>query len=135
MHEKAISTKNEKTIFYDESDICVVGQGGSVVQWDTNFDYHASQKRSGYEVQMIDFADFVKELVAKHGKINFVKLDIEGAEFEVLDALLEQNLHENIEYLMVETHERIFDNPKAKIQALKDKIKAKNITNIYLDWI
>ena len=84
---------------------------------------------------MIDFADFVKELVAKHGKINFVKLDIEGAEFEVLDALLEQNLHENIEYLMVETHERFFDNPETKIQALKDKIKGKNITNIYLDWI
>ena len=65
---------------------------------------------------MIDFCDFVKGLVQKHGKINFIKLDIEGAEFEVLDSLIEQNLHENIEYLMVETHERIFDNPKAKIE-------------------
>ena len=53
----------------------------------------------------------------------------------MLEAFIAQDLHKNVEYIMVETHERIFDNPKAKIDALKAQIKAKNITNIYLDWI
>lgn len=133
LHEAAISNKNKKTIFYNTFDD-VVSQGASIVKFETS-EYQKLQEKQGYEVQMIDFCDFVKGLVQKHGKINFIKLDIEGAEFEVLDSLIEQNLHENIEYLMVETHERIFDNPKAKIEALQAKIKAKNISNILLDWI
>lgn len=36
---------------------------------------------------------------------------------------------------MVETHERLFDNPNEKLNALKAKISKNNISNIYLDWI
>lgn len=55
--------------------------------------------------------------------------------FDVLDALIEQKLYENIEYIMVETHERFFENPSQKINTLKEKITQNNITNIFLDWI
>lgn len=135
LHQQAISNKNDKTIFYNETygeNEQIVGAGSSIVKFSEKSPYTQNQ---GYEVQMIDFCDFVKGLLQKHGKINFIKLDIEGAEFDVLDAFIEQNLHENIEYVMVETHERIFDNPQKKINALKTKIAQKNITNIYLDWI
>ena len=132
LHQQAISNKNDTTIFYDIVDD-VVSQGASIVKFGANG--YDDMQTQGYEVQMIDFANFVKELLQKHGKINFIKLDIEGAEFDVLDALIEQNLYENIEYVMVETHERIFDNPQEKINALKAKIAEKNISNIYLDWI
>lgn len=84
---------------------------------------------------MVDFCEFMQELLKKHGKINFIKLDIEGAEFDVLDALIDKNLHQNIEYIMVETHERFFKNPKEKIEKLRAKILKHNITNIYLDWV
>ncbi|TQR54474.1 FkbM family methyltransferase [Campylobacter troglodytis] len=129
LHEAAISTQDGKTIFYDESDENAVGQGGSVVKWD----FQGQSK--GYEVRLINFCEFIKSLVAKHGRINLVKIDIEGAEFEVLDAILEQNLHENIEYLMVETHERFFADPASKLSVLKDKIATKNAKNVYLDWV
>lgn len=83
----------------------------------------------------IDFCEVTTELLQRHGKINFIKLDIEGAEFDVLDAFIKQNLCEKIEYIMVETHERLFDNPNEKLNALKAKISKNNISNIYLDWI
>lgn len=111
----------------------VVSQGASIVKFGAS-DYKEMQIQ-GYEVQMIDFSEFIKGLLQKHGKINLIKLDIEGAEFDVLDTFIEQNLHQNIEYIMVETHERVFDNPQEKIKALKEKITQKNISNIYLDWI
>lgn len=132
LHECAIATENKKAIFYDVFDD-VVSQGASVVEFSAE-DY-ANVQNKGYEVEMIDFCAFVRELVAKHNKVHFIKLDIEGAEFEVLEALIAQDLYKSVEYIMVETHERIFDNPKAKIDALKAQIKTKNITNIYLDWI
>ena len=84
---------------------------------------------------MIDFCAFVSEIIAKHGKIDFIKLDIEGAEFEVLEALIAQDLYKNVEYIMVETHERLFENPRTKIDELKAQITQKHIKNIYLDWV
>lgn len=130
--ESAIAVENKKAIFYGILDD-VVSQGASVVEFSAE-DYTDIQNK-GYEVETIDFCAYSRKLVAKHGKIHLIKLDIEGAEFEVLEAFIAQDLHKNVEYIMVETHERIFDNPKAKIDALKAQIKAKNITNIYLDWV
>ncbi|WP_333721635.1 FkbM family methyltransferase [Campylobacter helveticus] len=126
--EQAISNKNEKTIFYNMNGD-LVSDGNSIISMSK------AEQESAYEVQMIDFCEFIKELLKKHTKIAFVKLDIEGAEFDVLDALIEQDLYQNIEYIMVETHERFFENPSQKIGQLKEKIAKKKITNIYLDWI
>ena len=132
LNESAIAIKNAKAIFYNVLDD-MVSQGASIVEFGAS--NCAGIQEMGYEVEMIDFCAFVRELIAKHGKIHFIKLDIEGAEFEVLDAFIAQDLHKNVEYIMVETHERLFDNPRAKISALKAQIADKNITNIYLDWI
>ncbi|EAH5552728.1 FkbM family methyltransferase [Campylobacter upsaliensis] len=128
LKEQAISHKNEKAIFYNMNED-VVSSGNSIISMPK------AKQKSAYEVQIIDFCEFIAELIQKHGKIAFVKLDIEGAEFDVLNALIEKNLYKNIEYIMVETHERFFDNPKEKIGILKEKIAKKQIKNIYLDWV
>lgn len=128
LKEQAISHKNEKVIFYNMDDD-VISDGNSIISMPK------AKQKSAYEVDMIDFCEFITKLIKKHGKIAFVKLDIEGAEFDVLNALIEKNLYENIEYIMVETHERFFDNPKEKIGILKEKIAKKQIKNIYLDWV
>lgn len=131
LHENAISTANEKTFFHNTIGD-VVSQGGSIVE----FAHEGGQEKDdGYEVLMINFAEFLSELIKKHKKIALIKLDIEGAEFGVLDAILDANLHENVEFIMVETHERYFENPQKIMDDLKAKIKAKNAKNIFLDWI
>lgn len=129
LHQQAISCQNETTRFYDY-DEDIASQGASIVESKA-----LPQKAAGYEVQMIDFTEFIKKLVKEHGKITFVKLDIEGAEFDVLDALIDQDLHKHIEYIMAETHERMFDNPKEKLERLEKKIAQKGVSNIYLDWV
>ncbi|MFQ6342563.1 FkbM family methyltransferase [Campylobacter sp. VTCC 70190] len=128
LYQQALSNKNEKSIFYN-MDADLISNGNSIIS------IHKGEQERAYEVQSIDFCEFVRKLLQKHGKINFVKLDIEGAEFELLDSLIEQNLYRDIELIMVETHERFFENPKEKINKLKEKIAKYEIKNIYLDWV
>lgn len=128
LFQQALSNKNEKSIFYN-IDTDLINEGNSIIS------IHKGIQERAYDVQCIDFCEFARKLLEKHGKINFLKLDIEGAEFELLDSLIEQKLYENIEFIMVETHERFFENPKEKINKLKEKIEKYEIKNIYLDWV
>ena len=131
-YESAIATKNSTLSFLDCGD-CVDSAGGSIVHFGGEFEKLVKQN-SHYDVKAVDFPQFLKELQAK-SRVNFIKLDIEGAEFDVMEALLAQNLLADVEYVMVETHERFFENPTVKITALENKIKEKDLHNIYLDWV
>ncbi|WP_094325441.1 hypothetical protein [Campylobacter avium] len=63
-----------------------------------------------------------------------LKLDIEGARFEISDKLLDEKLFKKIDFIFAETHERFFDNPKQKINTLKEKLEKAGAKNIFLDW-
>lgn len=125
LSNQAVSNKNGKTTFYNGVNNAA-SEGASITR---------NWGGSSYEVEMLDFCEFLKDIIQKHHKISLIKIDIEGAEFDVLDSLIEQKLYENVEYIMVETHERFFENPKEKIENLKNKIAKNNIQNIFLDWI
>lgn len=125
LSNQAVSNKNGKTTFYTYASNAV-SDGAGIMR---------NNLGVGYEVEMLDFYEFLKDIIQKHHKISLIKIDIEGAEFDVLDSLIEQKLYENVEYIMVETHERFFENPKEKIENLKSKITKNNIQNIFLDWI
>lgn len=129
LSNKALSHEAGKMKFYNINND-LIGTGNSLIK--TNF-YH--QEDSGYEVETINFCSHLKELILKHGHIALVKLDIEGAEFEILNKLIEEKLYKNIDYIMVETHERFFENPQEKLKPLQQAILDNNINNIFLDWI
>lgn len=83
------------------------------------------------EVELIDLCKFIKDLGVP---IKFLKIDIEGAEIELLNALIDQRLTEDIEHIFVETHEKKIPSLRAPLELLKEKIKDKKITNIDLTW-
>ena len=83
------------------------------------------------EIEIIDLCKFIKDLGVP---IKVLKIDIEGAEIELLDALIEQKLTDEIEHIFVETHERKIPSLRAPLEHLKRKIEEKNITNIDLTW-
>lgn len=58
------------------------------------------------EVALLDFPAIVCEKVAARGEIAFVKMDIEGAELEILEIIDREGLFTNIRALVAETHER-----------------------------
>jgi hypothetical protein len=85
---------------------------------------------------MIDFPAFVQGLVAQHGRVAFVKMDIEGAELDLLESMDRQNLFPAIGLTVAETHEKKFRHLAPRFAALRVSVAAKYpITKVNLDWI
>lgn len=88
------------------------------------------------EVPLIDFPSWVREQVAARGAIAFVKMDIEGAELEILEKMDAEGLFANIRGLVAETHERKFRDLRNRFKALKAAIAEHEPSGkINLDWV
>ncbi len=72
-------------------------------------------------VQMKSFDDIVKEL--GHTHIDLLKMDIEGSEYEVLEKILDSNFE--IDQIIVEFHDRLFDTNTYKSIDTVNKMKGK----------
>lgn len=72
-------------------------------------------------VEMKSFSDITKELGHKH--IDVLKMDIEGAEYEVLESILESSV--SIGQILVEFHDRLFDMENYKSKEIVKKMNEK----------
>ena len=88
------------------------------------------------EVKQISLLDQIDTLCSQHGEIAFLKLDIEGAELPILEAMLEQRLFDRIRLTVAETHERKFKELRPRFKALRAAVsEAYPVTRVNLDWI
>lgn len=88
------------------------------------------------EVPLIDFPTWVKEQVAERGEVAFVKMDIEGAELDILEKMHDEQLFVNVRCLVAETHERKFKDLRDRYKALRDKVGETYAPGkVNLDWI
>ncbi len=88
------------------------------------------------EVTLLDFPTLVREHVAARGEIAFIKMDIEGAELDILETLDREDLFTNIRALVAETHERKFKDLRDRYKALREVAAAKYPAGkVNLDWI
>ncbi|NUB46539.1 FkbM family methyltransferase [Fertoebacter nigrum] len=91
---------------------------------------------SGFDVPLIAFPDLLREKIAERGEVAFVKMDIEGAELDILEALDAEGLLGHIRCLVVETHERKFKALRPRYRALREGFAERYPgTRINLDWI
>ncbi|MCK1485642.1 FkbM family methyltransferase [Bradyrhizobium sp. 193] len=81
------------------------------------------------EVDVVRLVDFIREV----GRIRFLKMDIEGAEYDVLPDMLNANAHREVDYIVVETHERSPDLLPSHV-ALVERIRKERVENIDLNW-
>ena len=90
----------------------------------------------GVEVELIDFPAFLTDLLTRHSRIAFVKMDIEGAELDLLEAMETHGFFEKVGLTVAETHERKFAHLAPRFAALRTRIAARHpITRVNLDWI
>jgi FkbM family methyltransferase len=89
-------------------------------------------KENFIEVEMVDLCKFLKYFKKK---VKVLKIDIEGAEIELLNDLMDENLIRDIPYIFVETHERKIPSLRDTTAALKKRIEQEEYLNINLNWI
>lgn len=84
-----------------------------------------------YEVEGVVLSAFIGELKQP---IALLKMDIEGAEIEVLNDLMDHGLHHLIGAGFVEVHDRRVPSLREPTAKLRERLKQENAEHITLDW-
>jgi FkbM family methyltransferase len=84
------------------------------------------------EVEIIDLTEFIETMGTG---IDLLKIDIEGAECELLEKFIRKELCKNVGITLVETHDRKISGQKEKTDRIRRLIREKRIRNIKLWWL
>lgn len=82
-------------------------------------------------VNVVNIVDYIDSL---DSNIALIKMDIEGAEVDVLEGLLDSDLISRIEYIFVETHEFKIASLYDRTMALRKRVKNLDCPVINLNW-
>lgn len=82
-------------------------------------------------VKVVDFCRFLREL---DSDIALLKVDIEGAEVALLEALLDDPVCQRIAYIFVETHETKVPSLVARSKALRRRVRHMTRPIVDMDW-
>ena len=82
-------------------------------------------------VEVVDFPSFLEQL---NRDIAVIKMDIEGAEVDLLEHLLDHRVASRIGEIYVETHERALPETASRIAALKIRSTGLDRPRINWDW-
>ena len=86
------------------------------------------------KVTLVDFVGYLDDLDPDI-KFGIIKMDIEGEELDVLEALLSrQDLLARIDYIFAETHEQQIPDQRDRVSKLKARIANVHRPRINLDW-
>jgi FkbM family methyltransferase len=82
----------------------------------------------------VELCDFVAFLQGLDAPVRLIKIDIEGAEVPLLEAVLAAPVAARIGHVFVETHERGLPHLAARTQALKATTRTLDIPRVNWDW-
>ena len=128
---KAVSTKNgvSKLFFHENSD-------NDELLWSTGsslFDTKVNVIKTKYiNVETVNLSEYIMSI---NSTVKVLKLDIEGEEINVINQLIDKNIHKNIENIVVETHTEKIPSLKKETNALKKRVNRLQIKNIHFNWI
>lgn len=92
---------------------------------------HKMDKDQFVEVDVIDFPKFLADLGRD---VTLLKMDIEGAEVPLMEALLASPQAARIGLIFIESHERVVRSLAGRTRALKDRTRALTRPRVNWDW-
>lgn len=88
------------------------------------------------DVKLMNLPTFIAEKTKNGTEIAFLKMDIEGAELDLLEHMQASGQFENIRLTVAETHEHKFKELRSRFKKLRANVDAQYpITKVNLDWI
>ncbi len=111
---------------FDE-DPTLNSQSSSVISGNSNL-----SEVGAVEIQQVDFIKYLEDL---NEDIGLLKMDIEGAEVDLLEALFDRpDILNRIDHIFAETHERLILGYKLRVNALRERAKLIKQPYINLYW-
>ncbi|SCZ68747.1 methyltransferase, FkbM family [Epibacterium ulvae] len=86
-------------------------------------------------VEVIDFPAWLQARLDEGRRIGMVKMDIEGAELDLMEVLLDRGVPDQTGPFLVETHPGLFPKKRARFAALAERAKNYPAKRVNLDWI
>lgn len=83
-------------------------------------------------IEVIDLVAFMQQL---NKKVDLIKLDVEGAEIEILKKVISTGSWHLFKRMYVETHETKILSHVKELRCIKKLLEEKKISNIKLNWI
>lgn len=131
----AVSDNNGTAKLYlhehNDRDPTVYSTGSSLNSEKTNINVETYDT-----VGVVDLSEVVEEIKRISGKnIHVLKIDIEGAECEVIEKLMDKNLLSDITYVLVETHEKKNPSLIEPTKRMIERAKQLGLKNVNFNWI
>lgn len=127
-----MDTQNRKgTLFFHEdrskyNDLALT-VSSSLVAEKSNID-----NSNGTEVDLIDLDAYIASL---DQPVDVLKMDVEGAEIDILEKIIQNKTYKKIRLLLIETHEKKIPSHVERVKSLKKTIEEQGLDHIKLNWI
>ena len=127
LYEKGVWYKNSTMNLYfrEGTKSEEISESSSLLKSKPNVD-----EENYIKVEIIDLVEFIRGL---NKRIDILKIDIEGAEVELIQKIIDTKIYEDIGLVLVETHEQIPEIAEG-IQDLRQLVANREIKNINLEW-
>lgn len=130
-YHQAVGTEQTTIKLFDH-----VRAGEDPVKWSTGSSVMATKSgielESYEEVECIDLCAFIESL---DRPVKLLKMDIEGAECDLLLKMIDTCVINKIGKVLVEMHEDRIPEIVEKAALLRQKVKEQNLTHVDLDWV
>ncbi len=83
-------------------------------------------------IQVVDLSEFIKALGKR---VTLIKLDVEGAEIEILKKIIATGTYKLFDAMYVETHETKIPGHKDELISIRALLRHHKISNIHLNWL
>lgn len=145
LSNKAVSNKNEKTtLFHKEDNIDSRRKIGHIMHR-PGHEWHGlvcndigssiiPGKNSGEwssTVDCVDIAEVIRSILEKEGSIKVLKIDAEGAEYKILNRMIQEKILDAPEFIFFEPHERKISNSEFLKDLAFFKSNVPNNINFY----
>lgn len=129
LHPVGVGKEEGSFEFYglDNSEGGKYSQGGSIIK-EHNSSWYTSSEDNAIKVKVIDFSSYLEKKSKIFNKI-IVKMDIEGSEVDLLEALLEKNTINLISVLYVEFHSQYQSMEHSLLTKKREEDIINRITN------
>jgi len=121
LHGVAVGPKAGNFKFYGlaENEGGKYSEGGSILKTQNSAWYEASSDLA-IDVEVIDFSKYLKEK-SKNYETILVKMDVEGAEVELLEKMIKDFSIDLIDYLYVEFHSQFLDEESSTLTKRREE--------------